>query len=401
MAKIKTYVIDTNITDKDIVIGSDVDNNNETKNFSVADLREYMLSGIEPEVGGNLKITTIVDNDSLQLTPEGYFNNSVTPITVLHYEIVFLILNGKTYIFRKNNDVYGIGETQVVNDEFTEIDITSVINANLQGLDSVLNVGNESIVDAKIGALSLWDSNNASYGGVNGYDDKVNFIGSATGELGNIGVNELVLVDSNSTYKSTLYVPTISDDRIATLQDKSGVLAYIDDIPNITVQSLTEGDNITITEASGNFTINSSIYTPVYVLDIDLRDSVSNTTFFNGGGEFSYDVSLYNVNSIGITFNEDVELNGLIPLGDVFARMYIQFENGIVDAFEVLVSDVTINSNYVSFDFPLSTYWSNVVGERISLLDITLKPKAVSLLNGTLFEGSVSSSISKYYTKLS
>jgi hypothetical protein len=401
MARIKTYIVDANITDNDIVIGSDADNSNETKNFNIGGLREYILSGLDPEVGGNLKITTIVDNDSLEVTPEDYFNNSVSPIIVLHYEIVFLILNGRTYIFRKNNDVYGVGETQVVSGDFTEIDITSVINANLQDLDSVLNAGNESILDAKIGALNLWDSTNSSYGGVNGYDDKITFIGSNTGELGNIGVNELVLLDSNSAYKSTISVPTISANRTATLQNKDGTIAYIDDIPSVPIQSLIEGDNITITEDSGDFTISSTIYTPVYVLDTELRDSVSNTTFFNGGGEFSYDASLYDVNSIGVTFNNDVELNGLIPSGDVFARMYIQFENGVVNAFEVLVSDVTINSNYVSFDFPLATYWSNLVGERIALLDITIKPKAVSLLNGTVFDGSISNSVSKYYTKLS
>ena len=44
----------------------------------------------------------------------------------------------KTYIFRKNNATYGVGESQAVSDDFTEIDVTSVINANLQDLDSVL-----------------------------------------------------------------------------------------------------------------------------------------------------------------------------------------------------------------------------------------------------------------------
>lgn len=400
MARIKTYVIDTNITDQDIVIGSDVDNNSETKNFSVVDLREYILSGLEPEVGGNLKITTIVDNDSLQLTPEGYFNNSVTPITVLHYEIVFLILNGKTFIFRKNNDIYGLGETQVVNSDFTEIDITSVISANLQNLNSVLTTGNESILDAKIGELFLWDTNNAGYGGVTGYDDKVNFIGSSTGELGNIGVNELVLVDSNSTYKSTLFVPTISDDRIAALQNKTGILAYMDDIPDVPVQDLTAGTNVTITEVSGNYTINSTTYSPLFVTNSILRNSVSNTTFFSGGGEFSYSALVYDIDSIRVAFNSNVQLSGLLTSSDVFARMYIHYENGFVDGVDVLLSGITISGSNVTFNFPIATYWSDVVGERISLIDITIKPNALSSASGTIFEGSMSSALSKYYTRL-
>jgi hypothetical protein len=92
MARIKTYAIDTLISDNDIVIGSDNDNFDQTKNYQVSALREYVLSGLDPETGGNLKITTIVDNDSEETTPEDYFNNSETPIIVLHYEIVFLIL---------------------------------------------------------------------------------------------------------------------------------------------------------------------------------------------------------------------------------------------------------------------------------------------------------------------
>ena len=150
MARIKTYAIDTLISDNDIVIGSDKDNFDQTKNYQVSALREYVLGGLGPETGGNLKITTIVDNDSEETTPEDYFNNSVTPIIVLQYEIVFLILNGRTFIFRKNNDTYGVDETQVVSGDFTEIDITSVINANLQDLDSVLEQGNVSFRNAKI-----------------------------------------------------------------------------------------------------------------------------------------------------------------------------------------------------------------------------------------------------------
>jgi hypothetical protein len=44
MTKIKLYPIDTNITDEDIVIGSDADNSDETKNFSVGDLKAHILA---------------------------------------------------------------------------------------------------------------------------------------------------------------------------------------------------------------------------------------------------------------------------------------------------------------------------------------------------------------------
>jgi hypothetical protein len=71
MARIKTYPIDTLVTDKDIIIGSDADVFNQTKNFKAETLRDYMLSGLEPEVGGNLKITTITATE--QQTEQQHF----------------------------------------------------------------------------------------------------------------------------------------------------------------------------------------------------------------------------------------------------------------------------------------------------------------------------------------
>jgi len=44
MTKIKLYPIDTNITDDDIVIGSDAENSDETKNFSVGDIKTHILA---------------------------------------------------------------------------------------------------------------------------------------------------------------------------------------------------------------------------------------------------------------------------------------------------------------------------------------------------------------------
>lgn len=44
MTKIKLYPIDTNITDEDILIGSDAENSDETKNFSVGDIKAHILA---------------------------------------------------------------------------------------------------------------------------------------------------------------------------------------------------------------------------------------------------------------------------------------------------------------------------------------------------------------------
>ena len=233
MARIKTYPIDTLVTDKDIIIGSDADVFNQTKNFKAETLRDYILSGLEPIVGGNLKITTITATDEINLTPEDYFNNLEEPLVVLNYEIIFLILNGRTYIFRQNGNTYGIGETQTTASDFTEIDITSIINANLQDLDSVLTEGNESLLNASVGALGLWDGFLDNYGYISCIRSKFNFTDSEGFLIGSLIENTLLFNDSDTVFNFQIKKPAaIADNRIATFQNASGVVAYTSDIPS-------------------------------------------------------------------------------------------------------------------------------------------------------------------------
>jgi hypothetical protein len=55
MAKIRNYVTDNNITDQDIVVGSDGDNSGVTKNFNVSALKTYIKNGLveEAPINGN------------------------------------------------------------------------------------------------------------------------------------------------------------------------------------------------------------------------------------------------------------------------------------------------------------------------------------------------------------
>jgi hypothetical protein len=127
MARIKTYPIDNVVTDNDIVIGSDFNDLEKTKNYSVGALREYINSGLDPETGGQLKITTLtVENNSFS-TPNLYVNQLNPALVVLQYEIVFIILNGKTWVFRRNDNTFGLGQTQTVLSDFTFFDVSQAV----------------------------------------------------------------------------------------------------------------------------------------------------------------------------------------------------------------------------------------------------------------------------------
>lgn len=392
MARIKTYTIDTLISDNDIIIGSDADNNNETKNFPAGLIREFVLSGLEPEVGGNLKITTIVDNDSEETTPEDYFNNSVTPIVVLHYEIVFLILNGRTFIFRKNNDVYGDGETQVVSGDFTEIDVTSVINANRQDLNSVLTEGNEAPdKDAKIRDLYLYDDFGSPDGYAKLYSDKqslyfVNKTGEAVFQLEK---NSLYFSIGSYAYKIT--TPSITAGRTATFQDASGTVAYLSDIPSDYITDvISDSDEITVVNTDGEIEITYNEQKDVVLLKTYLIDTLTNTTYYGDGGVFSFNETTEPINALKLSFEEDI----VVDSADNFGYVAFHYKNGDNAIYTIPLTGHSVSGPDLTVRLPLVDYWSI----DLSYFSIHLLVGCVSSdTSGRSFNGLTPSAITNYY----
>jgi hypothetical protein len=117
MTKIKLYPIDTNITDEDIVIGSDADNSDITKNYQMSAIRSYVAAGLSPELGGTLKITELVDVD-FNTTPEDYINSLSPAVTIASYEVVIVVLSTSKYILKLQDVVVGNGETPTTSNDF-------------------------------------------------------------------------------------------------------------------------------------------------------------------------------------------------------------------------------------------------------------------------------------------
>ena len=393
MARIKTYTIDTLISDNDIVIGSDKDNFDQTKNYEISALRQYMLGGLNPEIGGNLKITTIVDNDSEETTPEGYFNNSVTPITVLHYEIIFLILNGRTYIFRKNNAIYGVGETQAISSDFTEIDITSVINANLQDLDSVLEQGNVSQRNASIGELSIYDSDAFEDGYWKVYVSDGDFFikNKEDIDLFLLRDGSISVFNSSNPFSFKFNTETLTDNITATFQNTSGTVAYLSDIPSDYITDvISDSDEITITNTGGEVEITYNEQKDVILLKTYLINTLTNTTYYGDGGVFSFDETEEPINAIKFSFEEDIISNSSTNFGYIA----LHYKNGDNAIYTIPLTGHTISGTDLIVKFPLIDYWS-----------IDLSHFSIHLLVGCLssdtsgrsFNGLTPSSITNYY----
>lgn len=401
MARIKTYVVDNIISDQDKIIGTDADNSSETKNFRVGDLRSYMLSGLEPETGGNLKITTITETSETYLTPESWINNQDPAIDVLQYEIIFLILNGRTYIFRKNNAIYGVGETQAISSDFTEIDITSVINASLQNLNSVLNEGDTSELDANIGSLGLFDTfDETGYGKIYCFKNRIYFQDTDSNDLFYIEEKSIVIKDTETPYTTSIGQQSgLTENVTATLQNTSGIIAYIDDIPTDYITNIsTSSDELEVVNTEGNVTVNYTQKTMPYVVASNLFDSVTNTIYFIDGGEFNYSPSSYPIDSIAFKFNTDINL--LASGSDKVIRAYFLYENGTSLIKNITADDVSVVAgSTLSTKIIFSDFWSETPGERLSVFEATIFPNTVESTDLVSFNGCIPTSLSRYIYK--
>jgi hypothetical protein len=147
MTKIKNktaYPLDIQVSDTDYVIGSDDETSNkETKNYQMIDIKNYVLSGASPEVGGNLRVTEVNYNGVLT-TPEAVANALNPNIVVQPYNIVVFIVNGNVFLLNKNSINIGTGQTSLSSADFITIAKLSKIGSSLMNVFKGYNPNNKT-----------------------------------------------------------------------------------------------------------------------------------------------------------------------------------------------------------------------------------------------------------------
>lgn len=170
------------------------------------------------------------------------------------------------YSYPKSTQVYGSDcliisriEPETNNNGSTlNIDVDTLkayVNADgANTLDQVLNAGNISIIPAKIGDLYLYNENVGSGNGyvyITGNKNRFNFYNNADVYYANISQDSLVLVDAVVPSREfQINKPVITANRIATFQDASGTIAYLDDISSLTLDQVLYNGNISTNDAS-------------------------------------------------------------------------------------------------------------------------------------------------------
>lgn len=170
------------------------------------------------------------------------------------------------YSYSKTNEAYGSdllvlsrfqGGAHADNGRNYSIDIATLAsfigNNYSPTLNDVLNSGNISLLDAKIGSLYLYDTTNSAYAKIVGDQNRVKFYGIDDTYYGYIGRDSLFL--SNVANTNGLVIrktPSQTGSQTATFQDASGTVAYLTDIPSTSNYGLTSliGDAIAVTNTT-------------------------------------------------------------------------------------------------------------------------------------------------------
>jgi hypothetical protein len=113
------YIIDTDVSDLDSLIGTDGNTlAKKTKTFLLGQIKQYLKSGLSPNLGGVLRFSEITYNGVTYTTPETLLNSLDPTFTVEQYHVVIVAVNGSKSIFKLQNTVVGIDLTPVLSTDF-------------------------------------------------------------------------------------------------------------------------------------------------------------------------------------------------------------------------------------------------------------------------------------------
>jgi hypothetical protein len=283
MTKIKTYTIKDPVVSGDKWIGSN-GLTGETKNFDSDGVRDFVLSGLSPETGGQLKITEI-EIATLDTDVATTVNAIDPPYEIERYEMVFFNIDGQIFACKKTNQTIGDGETALTNDDFVEFPV-SVGPAGPNGTNGT-NGTDGSVWRNGSGAPSnslgvngdyyLNTANGDVYLKATGTYSVVTNIKGADGADGTNGINGTNGVDGNfvnvqDLTKTTSFILQSTDNK-KTLFVENGASDITITVPSGLPSAFYA---VIVRKGTGNITFTGSgttIYNPIG-LRIDLRYDV-------------------------------------------------------------------------------------------------------------------------------
>ena len=264
------YPVSNTVVDADLILGTKADSNN-TANYTAQTVVDYLNTNSKISIGGQLSFQFVeVPNISKTIsflggggdnTPFSSINKLIVSVSDLGNSnvTVFLnYLNGSEILLTQQNqpNLFGhykiTGYTVTVNPNFYTLDLQFIggngnigknmyydlapfvlsSGINVPTLNQVLTAGNTSLLDAKIGVLYGYDTNNLDYGTLEFYDSGVVIKGAVTNQLlfYNDGMGAVRF--SNGTYTPMLNFNGVGNN-VYTFQNANGTVAFLSDIPSL------------------------------------------------------------------------------------------------------------------------------------------------------------------------
>lgn len=129
MTKIKNtvaYVIKTPLALTDYAIGTNSEDNGvgmakgQSISMQMTDIRNVVIAGLSPEIGGTLKITELA-YEGVLTSPADVANNLDPVYIVSPYEVLMFNVNGNKYLLKLQDVTIGDGEPNIADSDFITI----------------------------------------------------------------------------------------------------------------------------------------------------------------------------------------------------------------------------------------------------------------------------------------
>jgi hypothetical protein len=129
--------------------------------------------------------------------------------------------------------------------------IQSNIVITVPDLDEVLTEGNESLLDAKVGKICLYDDFIGNYMSIGSEKDRFNFYNASNEPYCTILPKAIRVWDTNSIFRLDIMLPlNVTAERTAIFQDASGTVAYLSDLDALNLNEVLRNGNVSLGDAS-------------------------------------------------------------------------------------------------------------------------------------------------------
>jgi len=249
------------------------------------------------------------------------------------------------------------GQPKNATKNFSIADLTGFIKQNVS-LDDVLQVGNTSLLDAKIGKLYLYDTPVADYGNIALNQNRFSFSTVTHGEVFR-AQRDMFSSFSSSGYRGSFEVSNITANRVWDFPNKSGTVALLSDVPvgtTPTLQEVTdEGSTTTNSITVGGVTSGNFVSDGWQVGISDNYDGNYNFLYQPYSGlqvtNLSDYVYIYQDGSIG--FSNYLLGGGNLRIDNVTSTQTWQFPNA--SGTLALISDIPTVGTWGALNYPTWT----------------------------------------------